>query len=384
MSLVKLSYSEYENEPRYWEVSEATFSNINLIVGKNSSGKSRLTSIINSFARVITGQHKPIETCKFSVVLNLNGREFCYDISFRNATVVSEMLMVEGELKLERDENGAGKIRYVKENDFLEFKLPPDAVAAVYRRDEIQHPFLIELHQWANSVVIYLFGSDFGKSRLMSIDEAQTSFRGFNPSALEDPNNLVGLYSSAYMKYGEPLDNAIISDMNLLGYSIVDVGADSLQNISSNLALPFSAITLFTVENDLGFKNAQTFMSQGMFRALALSINLNVCAFEKNKQLILIDDIGEGLDYERSVAIINLLITKAEENNLQLIMTSNDRFVMNEVPLDYWSVMKRKGGVVKIFNSRNSKEQFDKFKFIGLSNFDFFASDFLESEVVND
>jgi hypothetical protein len=76
-----------------------------------------------------------------------------------------------------------------------------------------------------------------------------------------------------------------------------------------------------------------------------------------------------------------LLISKAKENDMQLIMTSNDRFVMNEVPLEYWSVMKRQGGTVKIFNHINSRNQFEQFKYLGLNNFDFFASDFLETEV---
>ena len=147
---------------------------------------------------------------------------------------------------------------------------------------------------------------------------------------------------------------------------------------------PVALLTMYTVESDLGFKNPQTQMSQGMWRALALVIHLNSCTFSKNKQLILIDDIGEGLDYERSVAIIDLLISKAKTNDIQLMMTSNDRFVMNKVPLEYWSVLKRKGGIVKMFNLRNSQKQFDKFKYIGLSNFDFFASDFFESEVTND
>ena len=90
------------------------------------------------------------------------------------------------------------------------------------------------------------------------------------------------------------------------------------------------------------------------------------------------------MDYERATAIINLLISKAKTYELQLIMTSNDRFVMNKVPLEYWSVLKRKGGIVKMFNSRNSQKQFDQFKYLGLNNFDFFASDFFEAEVAND
>lgn len=381
MSLVKLSYSEYENEPKYWEISDATFTNINLIVGKNSSGKSRLMSIVNSLARLLSGnQPIPYEACKFSVNLNLNNNEFLYEIEFKKSAVFSEILKVNGKEKLSRGEDGVGTIRYEKQNDDLEFKLPPDVVAAVNRRDEIQHPYLIDLHEWANSVVLYSFGTDFGRSQLMGISDTQALFNGSAP-AFDDPSNVVKVYTMAFAKYGDSFDKAIIKDMNKLGYKITDVGTANLQDMMN---FPVAAITMFAVEKDLDFKNPQTQLSQGMWRALALVTHLNSCTFSKNKKLILIDDIGEGLDYERSVAIIDLLISKAKTNDIQLMMTSNDRFVMNEVPLEYWSVLKRKKGIVKMFNLRNSQKQFDEFKYIGLSNFDFFASDFFESEATND
>lgn len=383
MSLVKLSYTEFKDEPRHWEISDATFSNINLIVGKNSSGKSRLMSVISTFVRLLSGQQQqiPFEPSRFLAIIKLSNREFSYELAFKGGAVTREILKINDEEKLSRGDDGLGKIHYEKENSFLEFKLPSDVVAAVNRRDEIQHPFLMELHQWANSVALYLFGSDFGKSQLMGITDAQAFFSNPNPPVFDDPNNLVGVYSSAFTRFGEDFDKAIIADMNALGYSLTDVGCDNLQTI---MKFPIAALGMFTVERDLGFQIPQMHMSQGMFRALALVVHLNVCAFSKQKQLILVDDIGEGLDYERAVAIIDLLISKAKTNDIQLIMTSNDRFVMNEVPLEYWSVLKRKGGIVKMFNSRNSQKQFDQFKYLGLNNFDFFASDFFEAEVAND
>lgn len=381
MSLVKLSYSEFGNEPRYWEVSDATFSNINLIVGKNSSGKSRLMSVINTLTRLLSGQRQmPPEPNKFLAIIQLNNREFSYAIEFKEGAVISEILKIDGNEKLNRDAEGEGEIYYEKEQKFLKFKLPSNAIAAVNRRDEIQHPFLIELYQWASSVALYLFGSDFGKSKVMGITETEVFLNNQNPALFDDPSNLVGIYSSAFQKFGDDFDRAIITDMNSLGYSLTDVGADNLQNI---INFPFAAIGLFTVEKDLNFKNPQMHMSQGMFRALALVVHLNVCAFSKHKQLILVDDIGEGLDYERATAIIELLVSKVQTNDMQLIMTTNDRFVMNKMPLEYWSVLKREGGIVKLFNLRNSQKQFDQFKYLGLNNFDFFASDFFEAEVTN-
>ena len=165
--------------------------------------------------------------------------------------------------------------------------------------------------------------------------------------------------------------------MNELGYSLSEVGSDNLQ---AHLPFPIPALGMFVVENDVNCKVFQMNISQGMFRALALVIHLNLCTFSKTKQLIIIDDIGEGLDYERAVSIIELLIVKAKENDFQLIMTSNDRFVMNKVPLEYWSVLKRKGSRVNMYNSRNSEKKFSEFKYLGLNNFDFFASDFLDAK----
>ena len=95
---------------------------------------------------------------------------------------------------------------------------------------------------------------------------------------------------------------------------------------------------------------------------------------------ILIDDIGEGLDFDRSCALIELLMKKATHSQVQLVMSTNDRFVMNKVPLEAWSVLQREGGTVRVRNYQNSRAIFDDFKFTGLSNFDFLATDFINEE----
>ncbi len=47
MLLKELKYSQFEGAPNEWKVEGASFDNINLIVGKNATGKSRLISVIN-------------------------------------------------------------------------------------------------------------------------------------------------------------------------------------------------------------------------------------------------------------------------------------------------------------------------------------------------
>ena len=57
-------------------------------------------------------------------------------------------------------------------------------------------------------------------------------------------------------------------------------------------------------------------------------------------------------------------------------MSTNDRFVMNNVPLEFWAIMHRTGNKSLSLNYRNSKELFDEFELMGLNNFDFFTSKF--------
>ena len=84
--------------------------------------------------------------------------------------------------------------------------------------------------------------------------------------------------------------------------------------------------------------------------------------------------------YPKDHPRIDLLRGKAREFGFQLIMSSNDRFVMNKAPLEEWCVLQRRGNRVRVRNYENSREAFEEFKFTGLGNFDFFATDFLEEE----
>jgi hypothetical protein len=52
-------------------------------------------------------------------------------------------------------------------------------------------------------------------------------------------------------------------------------------------------------------------------------------------------------------------------------------FLMDVVDLKYWNVLRRNGQVVTAINAKNHPNLFEDFKFTGLSNFDFFASDYI-------
>jgi AAA domain, putative AbiEii toxin, Type IV TA system len=178
----------------------------------------------------------------------------------------------------------------------------------------------------------------------------------------------------------DEFSNAIISDMKSIGYNISDISTFNPTSPLSGLDEVLETIEFLSVqEQELPTRTGQLMMSQGMFRALSLIIQVNYSLLAKKTSCILIDDIGEGLDFERATELIKILIKKAKIGFVQLIMTTNDRFIMNGVPLEYWSVIDRKSGSINLRNIHNSKEIFDQFAFTGLNNFDFFASEFYRS-----
>jgi hypothetical protein len=371
MSLRSLTYTEYEGDPKHWELDQTEFGNVNLMVGQNSTGKSRVLNVISSVCRIISGaQATPFTSGKFSIDVELGGKLFSYLIWFQQGIVNEETLRVNGEERLVRNAQGEGRVYFASEKRDIPFQISPETIAIQNKNDKLQHPFIHELAEWASGVALYRFGSDFGKTRLIQRPPIER-IGSVELQSQTDVDNTVGTYVNAFQRFGDELDRAIIRDMAVLGYQLDEVAVESLGNVGPGI--PDDLLGLVTVERDLGaLRNSQLMMSQGMFRALALIIHLNLAVLSNEKNLLLIDDIGEGLDYERATKIIDLIIGAAEKKEIQIVMTSNDRFVMNRVPLDYWAVLRRVGRHVKAFTPQNSPEEFENFKFIGLSNFDFF------------
>jgi len=52
MFLKSIKYAQFGEIPRLWKLEGCTLDNINLIVGKNATGKSRTLNIINGLANL--------------------------------------------------------------------------------------------------------------------------------------------------------------------------------------------------------------------------------------------------------------------------------------------------------------------------------------------
>ena len=121
-------------------------------------------------------------------------------------------------------------------------------------------------------------------------------------------------------------------------------------------------------------------LSQGQQRTLALIIYLTLLESDSRPATVLIDDFAEGLDFVHAGLFTRFLLDRLPHSPLQFIVATNDRYVMNAVPLEHWTILVEQGTKTRVFNYANSRERFDNFKFTGLCNFDFFSMDFADGE----
>jgi AAA15 family ATPase/GTPase len=345
-----------------------TFQNINLIVGKNATGKSKTINTIRQLADLLSGDKKLSELVYHTSIYDLrfdnNGDEIIYYLEFEEGKVKQELLKINGVLKLERNSK-EGTMFYEKINTSLEFQMEDDKLA-VSRVDNIQQPFFEPLQNWGKKLNFYEFGKDMG--RHFFIKEVNAVKKDEDVDLKNNPN-IPQIFVLASLNFPN-FEDIVVQDMNKIGYQLTSITPQNLNHI------PTDIIGVSAKEEGIETTTDQKEMSQGMFRALSLLIQLNYSLLNNMPSSILIDDIGEGLDYERSKSLIDLIIEKVKDSPVQVIMTTNDRFVMNNIPLEYWSVIHRTPKKSLFYNYQNSKAIFDEFKYTGLSNFDFLSTEF--------
>ncbi len=374
MLLKRISYSEYKNDSKEWVLPNFTLGEINLIVGKNATGKTRTLNVIRGLADLFS----EVDTLRwnegeYDVEFDNKDELVSYTLEYHHGRVIRETIKIDDKEYMVRDRDSGSIFAHDLKKE-IRFQTQANRVAAFAKRDEIQHPFLELFYSWGKGLRRYDFGSSLGKELLMLkvVDNTATELN------LKEAQKVVEVFEKGREQFGKEYIDAVISDMAVIGYQLNDLGIDTppeIKIVPQNI-VSGQPLAIYAQETDRTTETFQVSMSQGMFRALSILIQINYSLQASEPSCLLIDDIGEGLDFERSTSLVKLLVEKVRRTSTQLIMATNDRFIMNSVPLEYWIILERKGGLIKNYNYRNSKEMFDRFELTGLNNFDLFSSDF--------
>jgi len=370
MYVESISFSKEYFENNKWKIDNFDFSKINLIAGKNASGKTRILnsiSILIDFLR--DGKiENDSSIYNWNIKLLESETEYIYDLKIDNSIVLFEELKIDGTLYFSRNKSGKGQIKYDSQDSKLDFEIENNKILLATKRDKIQHKLLEPIFNWISSFYLFKFGDSLGQALGYDIKNKIFTY---------DDKQVVYKFREGLKEFKEPFKNKIIETFNSIGYDIEDI-------YTADIA--YQVYALYIKEN--GKEIYQREISQGMFRALSLIIQITYLDFTVEDNItILIDDIGEGLDFERADSLIRYLIKNAEKqkDKMQLIMTTNDRLVMNNVPLDYWIIVdKDDNGKINFYSEKSHRKNFENFEDIGLNNFDFFSGEYYKNCVWGD
>lgn len=378
MLLKKLAYREFSiDHPRYWEIEEFELGSINLFVGNNASGKSRTLRVIHGLSNVLLSSKLLINQGSFDAEFIREDSSYRYLLEIEEGIIVKEEYFVNNENMFSRNKKGEGQIFNSDLKLKHNFRIPKNQLL-ISRRDSIQFPYLEYLYMWATNVRYFRFSKEEEKQTLILIDSNKPITEGHNQNVT---NQAVEIFRKGKSEYREKFVANVISDFNSIGYSISKLDYGTLQSVKVDSPVANKLVGLRIQEEDRKGITDQNEMSDGMFRALSLIIHFNYFELTNKNLTVLVDDIGEGLDFERSTNLIRLSIEKSNKSNIQLIMTSNDKFVMNNTNLKYWQIVSRSGGKLKMYNHCNSKDKFEEFRFSGLNNFDFFVTESFKDDL---
>jgi len=375
MYLQSFTFRENAGQNIEWLIDNVSLGEINLVVGKNSSGKTRTLNALSDLVSMLMGRGTSASgPVSYELLFRNSENLMRYELEYDLETIKAERLYVGKELVLERGKGGNGIVKYeaTPGSIFLEFEIPHDQLACFAKRDRLQHPFIEIIHGWAISLRRFDFSGDLGKTRYV----LKSSFEAKELDLSITNNSLVPLINVAIEEYTQFRD-LILQDMQQIGYDLEDFG---IIHFSERFGQTNQdRFTVYTTERGLEKQVTQRDMSQGMFRAFSVLVQVNYYILSGQKGFVIIDDIGEGLDFTRAKQLVQVLIAKAKESGIQLIMSTNDSFIMNAVDIENWAVIMREGHKISLYNYANSKEIFEEFKFTGLNNFDFYASEFFRS-----
>lgn len=377
MQLTTFKYLEYPETPNEWRVSQFELGAVTLLVSKNAIGKTRTLNAISALGALLAGLVKPMfGSGHFEVEFKTTKEKYNYLIKVDHGVIKQERLSINDETRFYRNSEGYGKIYNARTRQQVEFQMPENGMPVLYRRDLLQHPYLEELFTWGDRSRNFRFGSSLGKDMFWNFPQNGAHL----PNDTRDTSAVALVFHRGTQVNSDLFKSRIVADMKAIGYDIEDI---VLAQPALPMTLGLSKGAMLGIAVKEAGVNAlidQNTMSQGMFRALSILVQTNYYELTGDASCIIVDDIGEGLDYARSTALIKILVNKALSKGVQLIMSSNDRFIMNAVPLKHWAVLQRSERGCKLSTYFNNKEKFEEFSYTGLNNFDFFSTGFLDEQ----
>lgn len=324
----------------------------NLLVGVNASGKTRTIKSILNTASFLRAQPSIFQEDEFTAELKFEyigidtPHELYYSFKVKDNKILEEKLLLDSKNLIKRTSKNASL-----GNESIN---PPDTkLITQIRRDKIKHPEIERLMEWAEKVMYISF------SDINSYTNFIAPSLNINPVSF---SHLVDNFSPA-----EKRD--FLKSASTLSYNISDISVKSLGELK----------IVEVKEKHIKNKIDELRMSNGMIRVLYLVAYLTAIKQSQAFSMLLVDDLGEGLDYARIRSVGRKIFEKCEDKGIQLIASSNDSCLMDIIDISKWQILIKDRAKTLALNSSSHPKLFQEFNYTGLGNFDLFSSDLITS-----
>lgn len=367
MILTNISYSQKIGEYDEWHLKDVDLGKLNLIVSRNAVGKTRTVNILNALAIMLLGKTTRLLDGKWELTFMRQKKPLRYILDITGQVVNREEFIEQNTVLLKRSGEEGSIMCFEEEGEFLDRYSPPkNKLTNQVRRDVKAHPFIEELVNWAENYHSFTF-STIRPNQMTLLPPQSPGISGIDGVAFFSPDLSLVPYLLKEIENDTNTIRSIIKDLKRTGYEITQLDVVDLG--------PGGAPYMRVVERGVKFPINQISISQGMYRVIAIIVTINYLMARAKAGTVVIDDLCEGLDFSRSSKLASMLFKKVRNTDIQLIATTNERFLMNSVDLKYWNIFERRGNYVSSFNYRNSKKAFDEFLLTGMNSFDFFANE---------
>jgi len=348
MRIKKVAFWDNELE---WRFEPIYFSNLALLVGISGVGKTQILKGILGLREIANGA-------------SLNG--LAWDITF--STVKNVEYRWQGEFETKKNfsmisneiEEEINKFRIVREHLFKEEnviiertrndiifkgnktpKLSPfQSVVEILNQEEDISP----VQQGFNKIIY----SDNSRSsngiyaipiRVLSIIKDNIALEDIQAS-----NMPILLKLALIARHYSEIYNKIKSKFIEIFHQVEDVKIEAIEN-NENPSFPNFPIQIKeTGINDWIFQNN---ISSGMLKTLIL---ISEMYLSPEGTVILIDEFENSLGVNCIDVVTDLLW---ENRNIQFILTSHHPYIINNISMEYWKIVTRKGGVVTVTDAKD-------------------------------
>ena len=341
-----MTVHSFEFDEYIWKLDTIYLDKLNLIVGKNAVGKSKTLNSIVQVARFIKGDISGIldHSCRI-VFKDDDDKELIYSYKGNSNEIISESMIYDNRIIISRDPEKV-KINGEPVNP------PANKLVIQSQRDTNKYPEFELVMSWAEH------------TRGFSFSNLSSSKPYIVPSMFSENID----FSELYMKLDEDKKRFVKGKMCELGYNVTEIAP-----------LQFDKFNLVTLhEEGVSVPLFSSSLSNGMLRVFYIFTYMAYIAGSDGAKTFLVDDMGEGLDYSRSAKLSKMMFDYCEEHGIQLIVTSNDNFLMNAIDLNYWIILQRTRGYVSAICNKTHPEMFRKFRRMGLNNFDMLSTGFID------